>query len=242
MDEARLRESLRHLPEARPSEDFTAEVLARLEALERRRSERRPRSRGRLGALVTVAATGLAVAIGMGSDRGPAPEERTAAPTAASVPAPPTAVTRRPEVARPSTAGPAVAAAPAPAPAEVLAEVLAEAPAVPPAVPPAVAPRDAASRFFDPPPRAAAPAPRPALDREAALTRLAGLRRERDRLAGNVAELRQALPPEEPPVVVLGGDDRFELVFDLGRVTAAPPSGGARPAVHRPDDGVPRRL
>jgi len=230
MDEARLRESLRHLPEARPSEDFTAEVLARLEALERRRSERRPRSRGRLGALVTVAATGLAVAIGVGSDRGPAPEERTAAPTAASVPAPPTAVTLRPQVARPSTAGPAVAAAPAPAPAEVL------------AVPPAVAPRDATSRFFDPPPRAAAPAPPPALDREAALARLAGLRRERDLLAGNVAELRQALPPEEPPVVVLGGDDRFELVFDLGRVTAAPPSGGARPAVHRPDDGVPRRL
>lgn len=77
-----------------------------------------------------------------------------------------------------------------------------------------------------------------------AAQRLARLRAEREALERRLVAFRRELPPAEPPVVLLGGDEGLELVFDLGR-WAAPPAGEAagavRPAVHS-TPGPPRRF
>ncbi|HEX6201418.1 MAG TPA: hypothetical protein VF100_00360, partial [Thermoanaerobaculia bacterium] len=55
-----------------------------------------------------------------------------------------------------------------------------------------------------------------------------------EQLARRLAAFRSELPPAEAPVVLLGGDEGFDLVFDLGRWAA--PAGAVpaavRPAVH----------
>jgi hypothetical protein len=91
-------------------------------------------------------------------------------------------------------------------------------------------------------------APPPAGDALAALPaaqRLARLRAERESLERRLVAFRRDLPPAEPPVVLLAGDDGLDLVFDLGRWAAAPPAGEAagavRPAVHS-NQGPPRRF
>jgi hypothetical protein len=91
-------------------------------------------------------------------------------------------------------------------------------------------------------------APPPAGDALAALPagqRLARLRAERESLERRLVAFRRELPPAEPPVVLLAGDEGLELVFDLGRWAAAPPAGEAagavRPAVHS-NQGPPRRF
>jgi hypothetical protein len=93
--------------------------------------------------------------------------------------------------------------------------------------------------FFAPPPAAADLAALPAA------ARLARLRTERESLERRLAAFRRELPPAEPPVVLLGGDDGFDLVFDLARWAAPPPAGdaagAARPAVHS-TQGPPRRF
>jgi hypothetical protein len=78
-----------------------------------------------------------------------------------------------------------------------------------------------------------------------AAERLARLRAERESLERRLVAFRSELPPAEPPVVLLGGDEGLELVFDLARWAAPPPaaeaSGAARPAVHS-TQGPPRRF
>jgi hypothetical protein len=78
-----------------------------------------------------------------------------------------------------------------------------------------------------------------------AAERLARLRAERESLELRLAAFRSELPPAEPPVVLLGGDEGLELVFDLARWAAPPPAteaaGATRPAVHS-TQGPPRRF
>lgn len=92
---------------------------------------------------------------------------------------------------------------------------------------------------------AAPPAAADSLAALPAAERLVRLRAEREALERRLVAFRRELPPAEPPVVLLGGDEGLELVFDLGRWAAAPPAGEAagavRPAVHS-TQGPPRRF
>jgi hypothetical protein len=243
MDERRLHESLRRLPEMPAGEHFTAEVLARVERLERRRAGRRAGAGDRRSLLVTLAMAGAvgALTVGVGLELGRRDEPARPAVGRPDV-AMRTDATPEP-VPRPPAASAEAGARP-PAPTVTTRTTAAAAPAAGAAGPARLASAGLASL----PPEAPAGSDGPgspegdALGRTDALARLARLRSERTLLAARLAELRQALPPEEPPVVLLGGDERFELVFDLGRAAAPPPAGRARPAGQRPDDLVPRRL
>ncbi|HEX2253087.1 MAG TPA: hypothetical protein VHQ65_07460, partial [Thermoanaerobaculia bacterium] len=75
--------------------------------------------------------------------------------------------------------------------------------------------------------------------------RLARLRRERERLLSELAALRQAVPAQRPPELLLGGDETFELVLDLqaaGRETLGAPAGGYQPASLDRRAPAPHRL
>lgn len=99
--------------------------------------------------------------------------------------------------------------------------------------------------FFVAPPAAVPPPAGFDLSALPAAQRLARLRAERESLERRLVAFRRELPPAEPPVVLLAGDEGLELVFDLGRWAAAPPAGEAagavRPAVHS-NQGPPRRF
>lgn len=326
MEPSELRESLRRLPEARPGEAFTAEVLARVELDERRRSAAAARN-GHAGpgwrptllaaglAAAVVAAVGLRVPTGGGDaakSRGevaapaaPATErldeesggvpasggegaraaaerdERLAATSGgdeagdgvAAVAAPPSrggidraaapGAGREPGgrlAARDGATSPRRLASP-PTPlvegvrpgSPTAGDVLATGPLATDSLAGSLA-TDAApdglvgADFFAAPPAGARPpgdaTGEATLAAAPAAVRLARLREERERLALHLAAFRSAVPPAEPPVVVLGGDEGLELVFDLGRWAAQAPaatSGAARPAVHS-TQGPPRRF
>ena len=281
MDDRELRASLRRLPEARPGEAFTAEVLARVERDERRRAAAGGVAAGRAGAgprwRATLLAAGLAVALvaaaalwspgggwwrgsgGKGEDVAQVGTDHSTSRSRQAVEAElgESATSAEGEGERPdeesrgrrgdgdegdgmsgspSSGGPvspqqlalhqtplaegvsAETASDGPA----LHDPLASAPAVAAELPPTVSP---GADFF-----AAPPSDLPAAER------LARLREERERLERRLAAFRSELPPAEPPVVLLGADEGFDLVFDLGRWAAAPPAGSApgaaRPAVH----------
>lgn len=323
MDDRELRASLRRLPEARPDEVFTAEVLARVERDERRRAAAGGVAHRRGGAgprwrptlMAAALATGL-VAAGLWSAGGGWRAIRGEREEVAAVAVPDSAA-RRVEPARAgggeggasSAAGderlgegdrghraggdevtPAVAAdrqidesggstirggseaaedmaagasteGAVPTPARrgssaVAGTVSPQRPASQrppladgvlderahvgafagerPSIEPPAAPSPA-SDFFAAPPAVALPA----------AERLARLREEREQLERRLAAFRSELPPAEPPVVLLGGEEGFDLVFDLGRWAAPPPAGAvpaaARPAVHSTDP-PPRRF
>ncbi len=71
---------------------------------------------------------------------------------------------------------------------------------------------------------------------DAARTELAVMQVEHARLAAELAALRRN-PAAGAPVLVIGGDDRGELVIDLDRLARAPRSG---PAVQRTSGRVER--
>lgn len=77
-----------------------------------------------------------------------------------------------------------------------------------------------------------------AAERRALARRLAELRRERERLAQQLAALDAAVPDRRPSLV-LAGDESVELVLDVGAARQQQGGGGGgsiRPAGYRPDD------
>ncbi|HMB55091.1 MAG TPA: hypothetical protein VKU40_17365 [Thermoanaerobaculia bacterium] len=211
MDDRRLDESLRRLPEARAGEGFTAAVMARLDAGDAETAPAAswwaplPRLAATAAVLLVAVAFGFWIAL-------PSPT----APGGGDTPA--TAATTAPADAEPATE---------PVATRVPTRSADDAPAT--ATPTTDDP--------SPPARRTAPATaQPAvlasdratdLDREAAGRRLAELRRERERLVSDLATLAAA----ERPTVVLGGDETVELVLDF-----AEPGYGVRPAAYRPND------
>ncbi len=71
---------------------------------------------------------------------------------------------------------------------------------------------------------------------EVARAELAAMQREHARLASELQALRRE-PEPLPPVVLVGGDERAELVIDLGRLVRAPSPG---PGVRRTSGPVVR--
>lgn len=216
MDDRRLDESLRRLPEARAGEGFTAALMARLDAGDAEAAPAAswwtplPRLAATAAVLLMAVAFGFWIALPSPTVSGGGDTPATAATTApadtgpATEPAAARVATRSaddaPAAATPTTGDPSPPVRrPAPATAQ------------PAAAQPAALASDRATD----------------LDREAAGRRLAELRRERERLVSDLATLAAA----ERPTVVLGGDETVELVLDF-----AEPGYGVRPAAYRPND------
>ncbi|HUO87479.1 MAG TPA: hypothetical protein VM617_08800 [Thermoanaerobaculia bacterium] len=237
MDDRELRESLRHLPEARAGADFTESVLARVTASERRR-ETAATSVARWRPALLAAGLLILVALALGrsdrptggtsTDRGP---QLVATPSVLpSAASDPVGAPVDPERSAARTG------APVPVPAAAGSSSFASPPAA--VAEPAVVAAGTAEDFFAPPPAGTADAE--AGDRfAAAADRLARLRAERAGLEARLAAFRRELPPAEPPVVVLGADDGLELVFDLAEWSPGERSPGLRPAVYLPSTPFP---
>ncbi len=222
MNDQHLSESLRRLPEARAGAGFTARVLARLDEAAPRPEADAAGGWPRLVA-VAAAAGGVVLLLSVGVW-----DPRPAAVPVGRPDAAPAAVPRAATAPEPD--GLDAPADPAAAP-----RIARRAPAPRPTAAPQRSRPAASARTADGPPAGGA------IPAATAAARLAELRAEHDRLAARLAALRADLPPDRPPVVLLGGSDDFELVLDLGRTAPGAGDAGLRPAAS-PGATLPRHL
>jgi hypothetical protein len=251
MTDQRLRANLQRLPDGRAGEGFTQAVLARVDELERRRQRPAGLPRWltppRLMTAAVAAAAVLAAALLLPAMAPPA------TPPSAAASAPQSAPAAGPARSLPSAASPAaatsgsdsaadlgapevhLAAVPAADAAGVDAAAVDEPTAGSPAGEQIAAARTGATGSDQLGGPTARPATRPAdVDRRDLARRVAELRRERARLAEQLAALDASVPAERP-ALLLAGDESVELVLDVGAAQAQR-GGGTRPAGYRPDN------